>query len=131
MKYLLSLALVVISFVASAQNVRFKLADAKQKKWIGQNQFITESEENVTNLVFTIDMKVTEENRRYHSQKSLGRYRILSGIMAKDTDIVIELDGRQYNVEFSYTNNGHEFMTLSSIPAREEDPIVTRTYYAE
>lgn len=131
MKHVLSLALVVISFVASAQNVRFKLAETKQKKWIGQTQFISESEENVTNLIFTSDMKVTEENRRYHTAKSLGRYRIISGIMAKDTDIVIELDGRRYNVEFSYTNNGYEFMTLSLIPDREEDSVTIRTYYAE
>lgn len=131
MKHLFTLALLGLSVVANAQNIRFKLSEASKKKWIGQTQFLTSSEENATNLIFTYDMKVTEENRTYRTKKSLGTYRIISGIMAKDPDIVIELNGQQYQVEFSYTNNGYEFMTLTLIPAREEDPVMSKTYYAE
>ena len=131
MRFIAFITLLFISTISFGQDIRYKLSGPTKKKWVGQNIYITSSEENQTNLTFFRTQKVAEENRKYNSKKKPQEWSVISGTYLNDSNIVVQIGGKDYRAAFSWTNNGKEFMTLTSIPEREEDAEVIKTYYVE
>ncbi len=131
MKYFYTAALLFISFIATAQETRLKLAGIAQKKWIGVNIIMEKSDDNPTDLTFTRDYKVKEYNRRYSKYSVPQKWEMVTGENVKDDLIQIRIGERVYNVEFSLTANGRDFLTLTRVPENEWDEYVVKTYYAE
>jgi hypothetical protein len=131
MKFLATLTLVCLSFITHAQDIHFKLAGAVKKKWIGSTIYITASDENFSNLTFYKNHTVVEENRKYKTKKPASSWSITNGDYINDPEIIVQIGNRNYHAEFSTTNNGKEFMTLTWEPERENEDVVIKTFYAE
>ena len=132
MKFFATLTLLVgLSVCALAQDIKFKLADAKVKKWIGSSIYITSNDENFSNLTFYKNHAVVEENRKYKTKKPATEWKLIKGEYVNDPEIVVQIGKRNYQVEFSTTNNGKEFMTLTWVPEQENGDVVIKTFYAE
>ena len=131
MKLLATIALICLSFAANAQDIKFHLAGAKMKKWTGSTIYITSSDENFSNLTFYKNYAVVEENRKYKTKKPATTWKLITGDYLNDAEIVLQIGSRYYHVEFSTTNNGKEFMTLTWGPEGDGDDMVIKTFYAE
>ncbi len=131
MKISVTIALLCLSFLTNAQDIKFKLAGATNKKWVGSTIYIASSDENFSNLIFYKNHSVVEENRKYKTKKPATEWKLVKGDYANDADIELQVGKRSYHVEFSTTNNGKEFMTLTWVPERENEDIVIKTFYVE
>lgn len=131
MKYLIAFTLLCLSFAASAQDIKYQLANASKKKWIGANTYGRNNQENTTTLTFFKNMTLVEGDRRYNSSKPPVKWWLVSGDYMKDNNIVVLIGKHQYAVEFSKTNNGKDFMSLTRIAEHEGEEQVMKTYYAE
>ncbi len=131
MKYCLSLLLVCISFLGIAQDLNYKLAGASHKKCIGDNLGIDNARENNTVLTFYKNRTVIEYNDKYKSGKPVQKWQFVSGEFADANDIILQIGKKQYSVEFSKTNNGKDFMILSSGGGDDDANLVVRTFHAE
>ena len=131
MRHTIAILLVFISSAAFGQDIQFMLAGAKMKKWIGANTYAASKEENETYLTFYSNFTLQEYSVTYKKPSVPQHWKIISGEFIKDADIIIEIGKREYNVEFSRTSNGRDFMTITRIPLREDELPVMKTYYAE
>lgn len=130
MKYIIALTLVFVSFSVSAQDVLNKLANASHRKWIGANIYDDGARENTGTLTFYTNHKLVIGDHKYNTTKPDQKWWLASGEFITDRDIVLKLGNRLYQVEFSTTNNGRDFMTLTRIPVNEDESPVIKTYYA-
>jgi hypothetical protein len=131
MKYLFVFLLLSISIATSAQDLKYKLATTTHKTWIGYTTFGANAEENFTNLTFHDNFKVEVYDRRYKVKKEPKKWYILQGDMATDDAIFILIGNNKYQVSFSNTSNGKEFLTLTHLATDEDDIEVVRNFYAE
>ena len=131
MRLIATIALIFLSLTAKCQDVIFKLADAKHKKWIGTTEFVTSGNEYFTDLTFYANHTVTIFNRRTKNTPEVKKWNLIAGDYLDDSDIILQIGIRQYHVEFSTTTNGKEFMTLTSIPLEDNELSVVKAFYAE
>ena len=130
MRYTITALLVCISLMASGQDIKFMLSGANKKKWIGANVYNDGREINNVNLTFFSNFSCEEYSVKYKKPSVPQKWKIINGEYREDS-VVIQIGNRLYNVEFSKTSNGRDFMTLNRIPIREEEPVLTKTYYSE
>ena len=131
MRYVALLAFLFLSLSVSAQDIAYKLANASHRTWIGANVYDGSQHENVNNLTFYTSHKVQVFDRKYNTQKSTQQWWIATGEYVYDKNIVIKIGSRMYAAEFTKTNNGRDFLTLTRIPETDEEDQVIKTYYAE
>ncbi len=131
MRGLLAVMAFFISFVSVGQDINYKLAGDVQRKWIGESIILDKSAENFTNLTFYKYHKVVEYNRKYNASKPILVWDIVEGKYLNDENIVIQIGSRKYHLQFSKTNNGNDFMTLSSGGEGENEEYIIKTFYAE
>ena len=131
MRHIIVILLVFMSSVACGQDIRFKLSGAKSKKWIGINVFTPAKEENETTLTFYSNLTLQEYSLKYKKPSLTQPWRVTAGDYVDDASIVIEIGDRGYNVEFSKTSNGRDFLTLTRITQHEWESPLMKTYYAE
>ncbi len=131
MKISVTIALLCCTLLSRAQDIKFKLAGATEKKWVGSTIYIAASDENFSNLTFYKNHSVVEENRKYKTKKPATQWKLIKGDYTNDADIELQVGKRIYHVEFSTTNNGKEFMTLTWVPERENEDIVIKTFYVD
>lgn len=130
MKYLVAVVLLFSSFCASAQDIRHMLANASSRKWIGANVYDGTSSENSYTLTFYRNQTLRVTDRSYGNTRPQQNWWIKTGEFVTDRDIVVMIGAKYYSVEFSKTNNGRDFMTLTRIKQDEDDDLVIKTYYA-
>ena len=131
MRYIAILAFLFLSLSVSAQDVAFKLANASHRTWIGANVYDGTSHENFNNLTFYTNHKLVVTDRKYNANKPAQIWWIATGEYVYDKNIVIKIGSHLYAAEFSKTNNGRDFLTLTRIPETEDEDQVVKTYYAE
>ncbi len=132
MKYIIAVSLLFLSLVSSAQDIKLQLANANKRKWVGANIYQKSGNaENTTTLTFYTNQTVVEGNAKYKSEKKAQKWWIVSGDYVKDNNIVIQIGDRSYNVEFSRTNNGKDFLTLTYVPEEGNTGMIIKTYVAE
>lgn len=131
MKLLATLTALLLSFALNAQDLKFKICGSRDKKWIGSTVYATSLDENFSELTFYKNLSVVESNRKYKTKKPATTWKIVSGEYINDASTILMIGNRRYNVEFSTTNNGREFMTLTYTPESEDEAQVIKTFYAE
>lgn len=131
MRHFLAIALLFISFAVSAQDIQFQLTGSRSRKWVGANIYAGKAQENTTTLTFFTNHKVVEGDKVYKSTKPPVKWMLVTGEYMKDNNIVLMIGKHQYTAEFSMTNNGKDFLTLTRIPEQENEPMVMKTYVAE
>lgn len=131
MRYFAILALLFFSLSVSAQDVANKLANASSRKWIGANVYDGSAADNTTTLTFYTNHKLIVGDRKYNSTKPAQKWWIAEGEYVTDSRIVLKLGSKLYIAEFSKTDKGRDFMTLTRVKENDDDDVIAKTYYAE
>ncbi len=131
MRYIAILAFFFISYSVSAQDVANKLANASHRTWVGANVYDGTQHENLNDLTFYTNHKLVVTDHKYNTTKPAQTWWIATGEYVYDKNIVIKIGSHMYTAEFSKTNNGRDFLTLTRIPENEDEGEVVKTYYAE
>lgn len=128
MRLLQTLILICFSLVERAQDVTFMLSHTNDKKWIGVDKTSTLNGLRSTNLVFHANHKADIVPVNSHKNTVKTTWQLISGNTTHDDNIVIKIADIEYNVIFSKTSNGADFMTLSWT---KNDKVTSRSYYSE
>jgi hypothetical protein len=104
------------------------LSHTNDKKWIGVDKTSTLNGLRSTNLVFHANHKADIVPVNSHKNTVKTTWQLISGNTTHDDNIAIRIGDIEYNVIFSKTSNGADFMTLSW---SKNDKVTSRSYYSE
>ena len=128
--YIAVWGIMLFAVPAFGQEVKYMLASTTHRTWIGANVLSGGVSENTVNLTFYSTFKVQAYDRASKRKRPAMRWYWLEGNNIYDRDIKIAINGREFQVEFTKTENGKDFMTLTRIPKDDEEEVVVRNYYA-
>ena len=128
MKLLQTLILICFSIAVKAQDITFAIAHTSEKKWIGVDKTSTLNGLKSTNLVFHTNHKAEIVPVNSNKRTVTTDLALINGSSIYDDNIVIKIGDIYYNVTFSKTSNGSDFMVLSWMMNEE---VKSRAYYSE
>ncbi len=128
MRLLQTIILICFSLVVKAQDITFTLAYTGAKKWVGVDKTSTLNGLRSTNLVFHTNHKAEIVPVNSHKKQVNTNWQLISGATIHDDNIVVKIADIEYNVIFSKTSNGSDFITLSWV---KNDKVMSRSYYSE
>lgn len=128
MRLMQILILTFLSIAVKAQDITFTLTHTKEKKWIGVDKTSTLNGLRSTNLVFHSNHKADIIPVNSHKNKVTATWQLISGNTIKDDNIIVRIADIDYNVVFTKTSNGADFITLSWT---KNDKVLSRSYYSE
>lgn len=130
MRFVVAAILLLSTLSVSAQDIKLTLANASSRKWIGANVYDGSESENSYSITFFRNQTLSVTDRKYGNTHPKQSWWIKTGEYITDQNIVLQIGSKYYTAEFSKTNNGRDFMTLTRIKQDEDDDLVIKTYYA-
>ena len=131
MRFLITIMLIGMSYLAQGQDIMYRLAGASKKTWTGQTSYINSGSENPVNLTFYKNHTVEAYSTKYNKKMPVEHWILIKGDYYDDNDVIVQIGDRQYHIEFSKTNNGRDFMVMTSPLKGSDDEVVANTYFAE
>lgn len=131
MRFVITFMLIGMSYLAQGQDIIYRLTGPSKRTWTGQSSYINSGADNTVNLTFYKNHTVEAYSNRYHKILSTEHWTLIKGDYYDDNDVVIQIGNRQYHIEFSKTNNGRDFMIMTSPVVGSDEEIIANTYFAD
>ena len=131
MRFFITIMLIGMSYLAQGQDIMYRLTGPSKRTWTGQSTYINSGAENTVSLTFYKNHTVEAYSNRYNKKVSTEHWILIKGDYYDDNDVVVQIGNRQYHIEFSKTNNGRDFMVMTSPVVGSDDEVVANTYFAD
>src|ERR1700721_1673868 len=113
MKLFHTVIFILFAIVAKGQDITFTLTHSGNRKWIGIEKTNSLNGTSSEDMIFKANHKVEQRPVNSHRSSTTQKWSLLSGNNINDEHITLQIGDVTYNVIFSKTSNGSDFITLT------------------